>query len=218
MHNRQAVNLGMLWRSAMKDYDMWPIYLIGLSWAVPYYPSTQYITLLLKSDGFDTFTSNLLTIPNYVLSIIGLLFFAWLSKKVNERLLVCLSNEFWSLILLIALEFLPGGKEYKWGRYTCTMLLAAAPYVHPIIVAMTSRNAGSVRTRTVASALYNMSVQASNIIGSNVYRNDDAPLYRKGNKGLIILCVYNIVIIVSTKAFYMYKNRFVSLGKGQRLC
>jgi hypothetical protein len=36
------------------------------------------------------------------------------------------------------------------------------------IVAMTSRNAGSVRTRTVGSALYNMCVQTSNIIASNV--------------------------------------------------
>ena len=33
---------------------------------------------------------------------------------------------------------------------------------------MTSRNAGSVRTRTVGSALYNMSVQMSNIISSQV--------------------------------------------------
>ena len=33
---------------------------------------------------------------------------------------------------------------------------------------MTSRNAGSVRTRTVGSALYNMAVQTSNIISSNV--------------------------------------------------
>lgn len=37
-----------------------------------------------------------------------------------------------------------------------------------VAVAMTSRNAGSVRTRTVGSALYNMCVQTSNIISSNV--------------------------------------------------
>ena len=35
-------------------------------------------------------------------------------------------------------------------------------------VALTSRNAGSVRTRTVGSAIYNMAVQTSNIISSNV--------------------------------------------------
>lgn len=36
------------------------------------------------------------------------------------------------------------------------------------LVAITSRNAGSVRTRTVGSALYNMTVQAGSIISSNV--------------------------------------------------
>ena len=36
------------------------------------------------------------------------------------------------------------------------------------IVAMTSRNAGSVRTRTVGTALYNMCVQTGNIIANNV--------------------------------------------------
>ena len=46
--------------------------------------------------------------------------------------------------------------------------------VHPsltnlcIVVAVTSRNSGSVRTRTVGSSIYNMTVQASNIISSQV--------------------------------------------------
>lgn len=35
-------------------------------------------------------------------------------------------------------------------------------------VAITSRNAGSVRTRTVGSAIYNMAVQAAAVIASNV--------------------------------------------------
>jgi hypothetical protein len=37
------------------------------------------------------------------------------------------------------------------------------PYVHAILVAITSRNVG-----TVATAFYNMSVQASSIFGANV--------------------------------------------------
>ena len=40
--------------------------------------------------------------------------------------------------------------------------------IHAIYVALTSRNAGSVRTRTVATAFYNMCVQAGNVIGINV--------------------------------------------------
>lgn len=40
-----------------------------------------------------------------------------------------------------------------------------------ISVAITSRNAGTVRTRTVGSSLYNMAVQASNIFSSQVSTN-----------------------------------------------
>ncbi|KAI7701947.1 MFS general substrate transporter, partial [Hortaea werneckii] len=62
MHNRQALTLGMFWE-CLCDWHMWPIYLIGLSWMLPSIPMNQYITLTLKSAGFGTFETNLLTIP-----------------------------------------------------------------------------------------------------------------------------------------------------------
>jgi len=74
-------------------------------------------------------------------------------------------------------------------------------------VAITSRNAGTVRTRTVASALYNMTVQAGSIISSNIYRDDDKPLYRRGNKVLIGVCCMNIVLFALVKVFYVTTNR-----------
>jgi hypothetical protein len=81
------------------------------------------------------------------------------------------------------------------------------PYIHAILVAITSRNAGTVRTRTVASALYNMCVQASSIISSNIYRDEDKPLYRKGNKILIAICCYNFVLFIGAKLYYVRVNR-----------
>ena len=62
MHNRQAITLKMLWKS-LTDYHLWPIYLIGLTWSIPVGPPSQYLTLTLRGLGFDTFNSNLLTIP-----------------------------------------------------------------------------------------------------------------------------------------------------------
>jgi hypothetical protein len=103
------------------------------------------------------------------------------------------------------LEVLPADTN-KWVKYTLGILLVGAPYVHAIQVAITSRNAGSVRTRTVASALYNMTVQASNVIASQIYRTDDAPLYRTGNKVLIGIVAYNIALYICTKLFYVWRN------------
>ena len=65
MHNRQAVDLKGLWLS-MKDYNLWPIYIIGLVFQLPTGPPDQYMTLTLRNLGFDTFAANLLTIPSQV--------------------------------------------------------------------------------------------------------------------------------------------------------
>jgi hypothetical protein len=166
MHNRQGLSFRALW-AAFTDYHLWPIYLIGLTWLIPNNPMQAYLTLNIRALGFDTFKTNLLTIPAYVLFIAQLIFWTWLSEKINQRFLVGLISQIWSLPLLIALAVIPA-KTNIWAKWTISILLVGHPYAHAIIVAITSRNAGSVRTRTVASAAYNMCVQTSSIIASNV--------------------------------------------------
>ena len=70
MHNRQGLSIQMLWE-CVKDYHMWPIYLLGLSWMIPTNPSTSYLTLQLRSLGFGTFETNLLTVSNTFVCISG---------------------------------------------------------------------------------------------------------------------------------------------------
>ncbi|KAH1823556.1 hypothetical protein KXW04_007489 [Aspergillus fumigatus] len=205
MHNRQAIIPKMLWQ-ALGDYDMWIIYLLGLTWLIPNTPATSYITLQLKSLGFKTFETNLLTIPAYAIFIANLLFWTWISERFNVRFLLGVVAEVWCLVLLIALEVLPA-EASPWARWVILILLLGAPYIHAIIVAMTSRNAGTVRTRTVASALYNMMVQTSNIIANNIYRENDKPYYRTGNKVLIALAVYSLVLFVVARFYYEWRNK-----------
>jgi predicted MFS family arabinose efflux permease len=53
MHNRQAITPRRLW-NALKDYDVWPLYIIGLLAYIPQSPPNTYISLTLKSLGFST--------------------------------------------------------------------------------------------------------------------------------------------------------------------
>ncbi|KAK3061684.1 hypothetical protein LTR53_019689 [Teratosphaeriaceae sp. CCFEE 6253] len=90
------------------------------------------------------------------------------------------------------------------------------PYIQAIFTALTSRNAGSVRTRTVAAAVYNICVQVAGVIGSNsadfvggggqIYRTNDKPLYRRGNTALICIAFYNLAVMVGIKIFYTRIN------------
>lgn len=149
MHNRQGLSLEMLWQ-CLSDWAMWPIYLLGLCWTMPSVPITGYLTLNLRAIGFSTFQTNLLTIPAYVLFIVNLLLFTRLSEKINERFLLASLGQIYFIVLLTALATLPPSRS-PWVTWVLSTLLFAYPYFHAVIVAITSRNAGSVRTRTVAS-------------------------------------------------------------------
>jgi hypothetical protein len=41
---------------------------------------------------------------------------------------------------------------------------------------------------------------------SKIYQNDDKPLYRRGNKILLGILAFNIVFIIATKGYYMWRN------------
>jgi hypothetical protein len=81
MHNLQAVIPRLLWH-ALQDWEMWPVYLIGLSFLIANQPVQSYLSLILK-QSFGRLEVNLLTIPAYVLFIIQLLFWTWVSEKTN---------------------------------------------------------------------------------------------------------------------------------------
>lgn len=52
-----------------------------------------------------------------------------------------------------------------------------------------------------------MFVQASNIISSNIYRDDDKPMYRRGNKILLGILAWNFCFIIAIKFYYMWRNK-----------
>ncbi|GKZ69763.1 hypothetical protein AnigIFM50267_004988 [Aspergillus niger] len=206
MHNRQAITPRRLWNS-LRDYDIWPIYLLGLVVYIPMTPMTSYITLILKGVGFGTFTTNLLTIPYSVGHIICLLALTRLSDWLKERSLVAMIQSIWTLPCVIALRFWPGTMTNAWGTYAIVTVLLCYPYCHAILVGWCSKNSNNVGTRTISAALYNMCVQLGAIIGNNIYRADDKPKYHRGNSALIGINILAILLFIATKIYYIYRNK-----------
>ncbi|KAJ3027193.1 hypothetical protein HDV00_011347 [Rhizophlyctis rosea] len=204
MHNRQGLSLKKCWKT-LKDFDLYPIYLIGLTWLIPNSPPSQYLTLTIRSLKFDTYTTTLLTVPSAALFIFQLLLWTRISEYFNDKTYVGMFNQIWNIVLLVALNYMPEDANV-WARFAVLSMIIGHPYLHAVVVAWTSRNAGSVRTRTVASAFYNMSVQAGNIIGSNIYREDDKPYYHRGNNILIGIAVMNFFLFIGVRTYYIKRN------------
>jgi hypothetical protein len=226
MNNRTGLSFRNLW-DAVTDYDLWPvsvivdrkecvqsltcnqIYLIGIVFMVPQSTPDQYITLTLRSLGYDQFNANLLSIPNQFISCFTLFAATWFSEFIGQRMLVASTQNIWLLPCLIALRWWPGAGQVSsaWATFALLTVLLSTPYTHPINVSLCSRNSGSVRTRSVSAAFYNMCVQAGTIISSNIYRADDKPLYHRGNETLVGIDVLAIVLFVGAKVYYVWRNK-----------
>ncbi|EPX75382.1 pantothenate transporter liz1 [Schizosaccharomyces octosporus yFS286] len=205
MHNRQALTPKLLWK-AICDYHLWPLYAIGICFMIPYTPPNAYLTLSLKDLGFSTIKTNLLVLPSIFLKMLNMLALTFFSEMVGEKTLVCMGSQFYVLPLLIALYVLSSSTS-RWVLYTVSTLLVATPYAHPVQVGWNSQNSNSVRTRTVSASLYNISVQVGSILASFIYRADDAPRYRRGNRDLIAITCLSILLYIFTKIFYVRLNR-----------
>ncbi|CAI7638905.1 unnamed protein product [Penicillium pancosmium] len=184
MHNRQALSLG---------------------------PPKTYLTLSLKAIGFGTFQTTLLSIPVTVFAAINLLWVTELTERFRKISVIGLLTQLWSLPLLIIL-YTSAGDLSRWGLYAVTFVLLGWPSPHAAHVGWCSRLSNAVRTRTVSAALYNITIQLSGIASSNIYREDDKPLYRRGNSQLIAINVATIVAYALANTYYSRRNQW---KKGQ---
>lgn len=205
MHNRQGLNVKMIAKAAW-DYDLWPIYAIGFIAYIPNSTILPYMTLSMKSLGFSRFDTNLLTIPSSVLHILTLILVTWFSEKINERALTCLSYPIIVIPFMAAIRWWPGSGENAWVTWFLVTMVLGAPYIHAICVAWVSRNSNSIRSRSVCSALYNMTVQIGSIGAANIYREDDKPKYRRGNTQLFIIAVALVPLLFLVKGYYTFRN------------
>lgn len=205
MHNRQPITFKLLWYS-ITDYDLWPLYIIGLIAYIPSSTPGTYLTLTLKGLGFSSFNTNLLTIPYNVIHIFLLILITWATEYFNERSLICCLQPLWLIPCLGILRWWKGSLENIWGSYALLTVLLSAPYIHAILVSWCSRNSNTVRTRSVSAAMYNIFVQAGSIISSNIYRKDDLPKYHRGNMQLFAIAWTSFGVILLTKVYYVWRN------------
>ncbi|KAF6819179.1 transporter YIL166C-like protein 3 [Colletotrichum plurivorum] len=206
MHNREPITPRLLWDS-IRDYNLWPLYVLGLTFQIPMTPPSQYLTLTLRNLGFDTFQANLLSIPYTVGHMITMLGITYLGEIFQELTLVSMSGQVWALPFLIYLNVVDTSEVNRWVLYAVISLLLIYPNAHPIQVGWNSRNSNTVRSRTVSAACYNMFVQTSGIISSNIYRSDDAPLYKRGNRALLGIVCMNLVLYPLVKSYYAFRNK-----------
>lgn len=125
MYNRQGLSVAQIWKCA-KDFDMWPLYALGLLFGLPKYPVDQYLTLSFRGLGFNVIESNLLKIPNIVGSSITMLAITAISELLNNRSFVAMAEDAWLLPCFAALIAM-NDPSSAWSYFAIATVLLSFP-------------------------------------------------------------------------------------------
>lgn len=126
MHNRQPITLKLLWKS-LSDYDLWPLYLLGLVFQLPASPPSQYLTLTLKGLGFDTFKTNLLTIPTVFLHMATVMILTYFAEIWQELSFTALFAQVWMFPFIVYIHVVDITKINKWAAWGILTALLSYP-------------------------------------------------------------------------------------------
>ncbi|KAF8651375.1 hypothetical protein AX16_004822 [Volvariella volvacea WC 439] len=173
-----------LWQ-AITDWQVWLHILVYYSIIGPLYGITLFLPTIIRSFGYSTAISQLLTVPPYVVATIILYIFAYFSDKLKMRspfvyggLLLCLIG------FSINISNVPNGVKY-FGTFFC---VAGSYAGFPGVVAWLGNNVSGQYKRGVAMALHIGIGNFSGAIAANIYRSRDSPRFILGH-GLELMFV-----------------------------
>lgn len=191
---------GFQWRylrSAFLEWKIWFAVLIYWGNAITLYGFTYTAPTIINQLGYSAANAQLLTVPIYVLGIISVIFFAWLSDRQQIRWVYIIGPYSIAIAGLIALLAIP---HPAYPGVTYGFLFAIPAGVYPPLIGILSwigNNLAPSWKRAVGMALLISVGNLGGAIGSNIYLQSQAPKYPLGyGLSLAILVTANICTVV----------------------
>ncbi|KAF9395313.1 hypothetical protein CPC16_008673 [Podila verticillata] len=187
---------------ALTSPKIWPNILIGFFGLLPFSPLTILSPLIIKNLqlGVPSLVSNLLVIPGYVLSLSIMTFVSWSSDKHNERALHGALASLYYAMCILALAVLPADASNFSLYFALIFAMGGQTCWHPVNAAWIASNTAPVGKRSIALALYIISVNACDMVS-------DAPRFIRGFWILFGALLLTIVLFLFQRWHLMYVNR-----------
>lgn len=136
--------------------------------------------------------------------------FGWLSDKTNARgACVVAAQALYLLALIIARALHPHvGQWSRWGLWT--FVNACAIGYHPVHNSWVQLNCKDPRERSVSIAMWVMSAISGLMVGTQYYRGDDTPFYRRGLMIQTIMVAVGMVLAGVQVWVYVGYNKRVT--------
>ncbi|KAG2177270.1 hypothetical protein INT43_007927 [Umbelopsis isabellina] len=181
-------------KAAFLDYKNWMTALVYTGLNAPLASYTAFLPTIVKEMGFGSLEAQLLTIPPYVCACVYLFFMCWISDKLRQRaniiIIVAVTGSIGYIFLLIG--------NHVALQYVGACLAAMGLYpLIPLTLSWISNNQLGHTKRAVGIAMANTMSQTLSVLGTQIYKTQDAPAYRPGHAiCLAFTCLTWITAIV----------------------
>ncbi|CAM1508045.1 Fc.00g048930.m01.CDS01 [Cosmosporella sp. VM-42] len=202
-------------KNVLTNWKLLPHVLLTIAGLAPANTMSSYAPTIVRSFGYERLKSNaLVSIGNWILLTTNI---TWgtVSDKIGFRgpLVTLGIFLFWGFTLgnRLLVESTDGHKRF--ALLTCT--LAFASHWHPTNGSWMALNAGSAGERSITMAILIMSANTAGIIGSQLFQQEDGPLYRTGWTVILALVSVSLVssIIANAQYFFLNGRRLTRKGK-----
>ncbi|KAF9401659.1 hypothetical protein BGZ94_005150 [Podila epigama] len=191
---------------ALTSTKVWPHLLIGFFGLLPAGPISGFGPLILKMLGFDGLKANLMTIPGHLWGLAVMSTVSYSSDKRNERAFHGAIATTYYACCVLALAALPLGAS-KYSLYvTLIFTMGGSTCWHPVNAAWIASNTSGTGKRTIALAMYIMSVNLTGIAGANIFRAEAAPRFITGMWIIFGSLLITITIFILQRYHLRYLN------------
>lgn len=196
-------------RTHLKDFKLWAFAFMFMSTAMPAYALAYFAPVIVYSMGYSIGVTHLLSAPPVIFAVVVSLIVSWLSDKYKVRAPAIALQSIVCIIGLMMTAYCSGNIARYWGLF---FGFAGCQGNIPSILAYQSNNIRTQSKRSVGSALQIGFGAIGGIMGSTVFRQQDAPRYITGLWVTTALQLLILVLLGGTTTYFRIMNKKADNG------
>lgn len=188
-----------------QDPQTYFIAVIVIASNVPNAAMSSFTSLIIQSFGFTSKQTELLNVPNGVISIIAIVAGSWCAARFDLRCLCMAACYLCGLLGGCLLAFPP--KSMKAAQLAGNYLTQVTGSALPIVYSLASANVAGHTKKVTMNAVLLMSFCLGNILGPLTFRTKDAPGYIPAKITLVVTTAVAIIFSLLLERYYAWENR-----------
>ncbi|KAH6988963.1 major facilitator superfamily domain-containing protein [Ilyonectria sp. MPI-CAGE-AT-0026] len=191
---------------ALLDLKTWGLFLIQLCSQIANGGVHSFGSIVIKGFGFSTLNTLLVQMISFVFQFVFVLLATGGSTWLHNTRTYWMA---WNLGVSIvgAAMVRQISSENIWARFMGYCLTVAYSANFPLTLAMSSGNFGGFTKKTTVNAMIFIGYCAGNIIGPQLFFDDEAPSYPSGFLAMMICYGVALVTCFSLRFYLIWENR-----------